>query len=152
MVVDFAIRHPLIAALGKPIDGNALLSAAFGQDAEASGGGDDDRYLTAIPLGLEAVTARDGTVKAIFFKAAGIEDFAPYQDALPNGLTFADSRAVVRQALGDPVRAGEAGGTGIMAIPYAWDRYEDGTHYLRCEYEDGDASIRMVTIGLADPE
>jgi hypothetical protein len=152
MTVDFEINHPLIAALGKPIDGTPLLSAAFGQDAKATGGGHDDHYLSAISRGLEAVATRDGMVKAIFFKAAGVENFAPYQDTLPNALTFADSRTVVRQALGDPARSGDAGGTGIMAIPYAWDRYQDGTHYLRCEYEEGEASIRIVTIGLADPE
>jgi hypothetical protein len=143
----FVIAHRLVAALGQPIEGNAVLTAVFGTDAQLSGSGHDDRYLAAPAKGLEAAANNKGIVTAIFLKAAGVENFAQYAGELPNNLSFIQDRAAVRGVLGEAALSGEAGGEGIMAIPYSWDRYEDSSHYLRVEYAAGDASIRMITIG-----
>jgi hypothetical protein len=152
MKTAFTTQHVLVAALGQPIEGSLLLSAEFGPGAKSSGAGDDDRYLSQPSRGLEAAATRNGIVKAIFFKAEGIESFAQYAGSLPNGATFADSRAVVREAFGQPALSGEAGGTGIMAISHSWDRFEDSVSYLRFEYETGETKIRMVTIGLIESD
>jgi hypothetical protein len=148
----FATKHGLVAALGQPIEGNVLLSAEFGPDAKASGSGHDDRYLSEPKRGLEAAATRAGVVKAIFFKAEGVERSGQYAGSLPNGRAFSDSRVVVREALGQPTLSGEAGGVGIMAISNSWDRYEDGKFYLRLEYEKSETSIRMATIGLIESD
>jgi hypothetical protein len=41
----------------------------------------------------------------------------------------------------------EAGGIGIMAVPFAWDRYESDRGYLHIQYEEGENQIRLLIIG-----
>jgi hypothetical protein len=151
-MTEFALTHPFAAALGQPIDGQPALLMALGQDVLRQGKGRDDRYLAAPAKGLEVVTTAADAIKAVFFKAAGVEDFSAYTDALPNHIDFANDRPAVRALLGEPARSGDAGGEGIFAISFAWDRYEDAAHYLRCEYHAGDTAIRMMTIGVLETD
>jgi hypothetical protein len=107
-------------------------------------------YLSAKENGVEFALRPDHTVRAAFFYSQGVEDYAQYQGPLPSDLSFGKNRADVRSALGEPAMSGEAGGTGIFALDHSFDRYEDGVHYLRFEYQTGDAAIRLITIGLCD--
>ena len=105
-------------------------------------------YLDAKKAGIELALNADHTVKAVHLYAQGIEDFAAYADPLPAGLSLMSNRADVRATLGEPAMAMDANGVGLMAIEFAFDRYEMVEHYLRFEYLKGEAAIRLETIGM----
>lgn len=109
----------------------------------------ESNYLNARDAGISFALNKKLKVDAIFLYADGVEDFKQYQEALPGGLSFDMSRAQVRKALGEPSFSGEAGGTGIMAIAFSFDRYESDTDYIRFEYTEKDKQIRLVTMGKA---
>jgi hypothetical protein len=52
--------------------------------------------------------------------------------------------------LGTPGASGEVGGVGLMALEFAWDRYNFLEFYLHLEYARGDVSIRKITLGMQD--
>jgi hypothetical protein len=105
-------------------------------------------YLNARDEGISLALEKDDRVKAVFLYAEGVEDFSKYKSPLPGGLAFDTPRAAIRSKPGEPVYAGEGGGTGIMAIKHSFDRYESSEFYIRFEYADGDGGIRLVTLGL----
>jgi hypothetical protein len=109
----------------------------------------ESKYLNAPDAGISFALTKKLKVESIFLYAEGIENFSQYDDALPGGLSFAQSRKKVRKALGDPVFSGEVGGIGLMAIDFSFDRFESETHYLRVTYVENDASIRLITLGMA---
>jgi hypothetical protein len=105
-------------------------------------------YLNARDEGISLALEKDDRIKAVFLYAEGIEEFSQYKPPLPGGLSFETSRALIRSKLGEPAFAGEAGGTGIMAIEHSFDRYESSQYYIRIEYADGGSGVRLVTLGL----
>lgn len=104
-------------------------------------------YLDAKNSGIELALNADHTLKAVHLYAQGVEDFEAYAEPLPADLALSSSRADVRAALGEPAMSMDAGGVGLMAIEFAFDRYEAGEHYLRIEYLKGENAIRLVTMG-----
>ena len=56
--------------------------------------------------------------------------------------------APLRKYKNQPQFSGEAGGEGIMAIEFSFDRYESESTYVRFEYLDNDAALRMITLGV----
>jgi hypothetical protein len=138
-------NHPAFSWLGKdalslPVYAEYFVGAKIAIMGESP-------YLDAKNAGIELVLKADHTVKAVHLYAEGIEDFSAYAAPLPAGLSLSSSRASVRAALGDPAMGIDAGGVGLMAIEFTFDRYEAGDHYLRFEYLKGEAAIRLVTIG-----
>jgi hypothetical protein len=109
----------------------------------------ESNYLNARDAGISFALNKQLKIDAIFLYADGVEDFKQYQEDLPGGLSFDMSRAQVRKVLGEPSFSGEAGGTGIMAIKFSFDRYESDTNYIRFEYTEKDKQIRLVTMGKA---
>ncbi len=89
-------------------------------------------------------------VKAVFLYAKSVEGFEQYAGPLPAGLQFSSHREGVLKILGPAQYSGNAGGTGLMAIDFSFDRFENDHHYFRVEYFAGDNAIRMVTLGKAD--
>lgn len=107
----------------------------------------ESNYLNARDAGISFALSKKLMVDAIFLYADGVENFRQYQEALPGGLSFDMSRARVHELLGEPSFSGEAGGEGIMAIEFSFDRYESDPHYIRFNYTKNDEQIRLVTIG-----
>ncbi len=107
-------------------------------------------YINAKDAGISFALTRKHLVETVFLYSEGFEGFSAYTGALPMGLSFANSRTEVRTALGEPVRSGEAGGIGLMAIEHSWDRFEADALYLHIQYQAGDAGILLITIGIAD--
>jgi hypothetical protein len=105
------------------------------------------KYISAQEAGISLSLSKTLEVDTVFLYAEGVEGFHQYQQPLPNQLSFLSPRAVVRQQLGEPNSSGEAGGTGIMAVPFAWDRYESNRGYLHIQYGEGENHIRILTIG-----
>lgn len=144
-MIDFA-THPAFSWLGKDALSLPIYAERFdGAKVIIMG---ESPYLDAKKAGIELALKADHSVKAVHLYAQGIEGFAAYADSLPGGLILSNSRADVRAALGEPAMSMDAGGVGLMAIEFAFDRYETVEHYLRFEYLKGEAAIRIVTIGM----
>jgi hypothetical protein len=140
--------HPIFAWLGQPALGLDIYAQAFdGASVEIMG---ESPYLNAKGAGISFALSPDHSVRAAFLYHQDVEGFAAYQGSLPKGLTLAHSRADVRAALGEPAMSMDAGGVGLMAIDFAFDRFEEADIYLRCEYLPGDNAIRLITIGRSD--
>jgi hypothetical protein len=128
--------------LGHEVD---IYSSTFkAAEAEIMG---ESPYLNARDAGISFALNKELKVEAIFLYADNVEDFNQYQDVLPGGLFFQMSRAQVRKVLGEPSMSGDAGGIGIFAIEFSFDRYESDSNYLRLEYTAKDDHIRLVTLG-----
>lgn len=141
---DFT-NHPAFAWLGKDALSLPIYAERFDGAAITNMG--ESPYLNMKTAGIELALNPYHTVRAVHLYAKGVEEFDAYADDLPAGLTLASSRAYARAALGEPTMSMEAGGVGLMAIEFAFDRFETGDHYLRVEYRPGEAGIRLVTIG-----
>ncbi len=138
--------HPAFSWLGKDALSLPIYAERFDGAAITIMG--ESPYLDAKNSGIELALNADHTVKAVHLYAQGVEDFVAYAEPLPAGLALSSSRANVRLALGEPAMSMDAGGVGLMAIEFAFDRYEEGDHYLRFEYARGAAALRMVTFGI----
>jgi hypothetical protein len=137
---------PLFGYLGQLWSDVNIYPSVFGSAKPKIAG--ESKYLNAPDAGISFALTKKLKVESIFLYAKGIENFSQYDDALPGGLSFAQSRKHVRKALGDPVFSGEVGGIGLMAIDFSFDRYESETHYLRVTYAENDVTIRLITLGM----
>ncbi len=143
--MTFAPNHEIFSWIGQPALDLPVYAERFeGAEIEIAG---ESPYLYGRAAGIQFALNPDHSVRAAFLHAEGVEDFAQYAGALPGNISFSNTRADVRAAIGEPVFSGEAGGVGLMAIEHSFDRFESGCHYLRFEYRAGDASIRLVTAG-----
>lgn len=139
-------QSPLFAYLGQNFKEIDIYPTVF-QSASPQIMGESP-YLNAQKAGMSLALETDNSVKAIFLYAQGLEGFTQYEPPLPGNLRFETTREAIRSKLGKPALSAEAGGTGIMAIEHAFDRYESVKFYLRFEYEEGGKRIRLVTLGL----
>jgi hypothetical protein len=144
--VSDIFQSKLFSYLGQPYQKADIYPSVFKLSKPKIMG--ESPYLYARGEGISLALEKDDRIKAVFLYAEGIEDFGQYKLPLPGGFAFDTPRAVVRSNLGEPAFAGEAGGTGIMAIEHSFDRYESSQYYLRFEYAGGDSGIRLVTLGL----
>jgi hypothetical protein len=141
-------EHAVFSWLGQPAFDLDIYRQSFGGAAAEIMG--ESPYLNARGAGISFALSPDHTVRAAFFYAQGVEGFDAYAGSLPAGLDLVKSRADVRTALGAPAMSIDAGGVGLMAIAFAFDRFEEADVYLRCEYWPGDDAIRLITIGRCD--
>jgi hypothetical protein len=136
-----------LANLGVPFAEAALYRAAM-TDAQPVIMGESP-YVNVQKAGIALALDRQAKVRTVFLYRQGVEGFAQYAGALPGTLTFDSNRAEVRSLFGTPVLTAEAGGTGIMAIDFAFDRFEAGAFYMRFEYLPDEGGLRLLTLGLA---
>jgi hypothetical protein len=136
---------PLFAMLGQRYDVVDIYPTLF-QSAEPKTNGEFP-YLYANHAGIQfALTKKTFLIEAIFLFAQDVEKNSQYQGETPAAISFVATREKVHAVLGEPVMAMDAGGEGLMAIEYSFDRYEDDLHYFRIEYfETG--GVRMMTLG-----
>jgi hypothetical protein len=145
MVTATPFDTPMLGWLDQPYEAVPDHAALFGSAKPEIMG--ESPYLNGRATGVAFALTKDHRVRAIFFYANGVEDFAQYAGALPGALSFASSRADVRTALDTTVMAADAGGAGLFAIEHSFDRFEADGFYLRFEYIAGDAAVRLVTLG-----
>ncbi len=144
-MTNFA-NHPAFFWLGEQALSLPIYAERFDGAAIAVMG--ESPYLDAKQAGIELALSTDHTVNAVHLYAQSVEDFTAYADALPGGLSLSNSRADVRSILGEPAMQMDPGGIGLMAIEFAFDRYEADDHYMRVEYMKGEAAIRLITIWI----
>jgi hypothetical protein len=135
-----------LADLGLPFAEAALYRAVM-DDAQPIIMGESP-YVNAQTAGISLALDRKAKVRAIFLYRQGVEDFAQFSGSLPAGLTFESNRAEVRSLFGTPAMSAEAGGIGLMAIDFGFDRFEDEARSIRFEYLPDDGGLRLVTLGL----
>jgi hypothetical protein len=145
--VTFPANYEPLAWIGAPTKSLAVYAQLFdGAKPEIMG---ESPYLNAKTAGISFALEKDGSVRTVFLYSQGFEGFAQYLGSLPAGLTFSSSRVDARAAMGSPVMSGEPGGIGLMAIEYAFDRFEHDNRYVHFQYTKGDDAILLVTIGAA---
>jgi hypothetical protein len=84
-------------------------------------------------------------ITAIGLHSKGFEKGAGYTGDLPADLVWATSRIAARTSFGPPESSGDAGGVGIMAVEFSWDRWAlDTGGFMRIEYTAGDSGIRAI--------
>ncbi len=146
-MTDFT-QHPAFAWLGKDALTLPVYAESFNGAAITTKG--ESPYLDAKKAGIELALNADHMVRAVDLYAQGIEGFDAYADPLPAGRALSNNRADVVAAMGAPALSMDAGGVGLMAIEFAFDRFEASNHYVRFEYGEGETAVRMVTIGYCD--
>jgi hypothetical protein len=140
-----AFEHSVFSWIGQPALGLEVYHARFAGAMPVIMG--ESPFLNSKAAGISFALTKKHSVKAVFLYAQSVEDFDQYADVLPAGLTFSSTRNDVLATIGPAVYSADAGGAGIMAIEHSFDRYENGSHYLRFEYFANNAAIRLVTVG-----
>jgi hypothetical protein len=86
-------------------------------------------------------------ISVIGLHSKGFEKGAGYAGDLPAGLSWITSREAARSLLGAPESSADAGGVGIMALEFSWDRWAlDTGGFIRVEYIAGDSGIRAIQL------
>jgi hypothetical protein len=134
----------LLPAIGKPIDSPEVLAFFRAQDISGQLSVEDDDYETYVERpgeGYSLNVIQQSHVKnpryrrsergvlilrGCHFYSEGHEDYHQYQDELPGGIAFTDSRATALRKLG----------------PSAW-RYEKDGKIRRERWEDGEADRQL---------
>jgi hypothetical protein len=143
----FPTNYEPLSWIGAPAKSLAVYADLFaGAEPEIMG---ESPYLNAKATGISFALEKDGSVRTVFLYSQGFEDFSQYAGTLPADLTFASSREKARASMGVPVMSGEPGGIGLMAIEYAFDRFENDDRYVHFQYTAGNKAILLVTIGAA---
>jgi hypothetical protein len=138
-------QHPLFANLAQVARNSDLYTQMFqGVGIEIMG---ESPYLNQ--RGVELCLTKKHRIEAIHLYGGKLEDFDRYQGSLHPNINFDTSRIQVHQILGTPAMSMEPGGIGLMAIDFAFDRYENDQYYIRFQYEAGNDAIRLITLGLA---
>jgi hypothetical protein len=138
-------ESPLFQYLGQDYKTLAIYKTIFkNQKPEKMG---ESYYLNSRENGISLGLDKSLAVRSIFLYSDGVEKFKQYQGKLPANLSFTSNQKVVRKQLGEPAMSAEAGGVGIMAIEFAFDRYESKDFYIRFEYHKSSEAIRLITIG-----
>ena len=115
------------------------------KDKRNSGG--DRIYFQNLSLGIEVMTDAKDKLNTIFFYGKKQGKFKPFVGELPCDLTFEMSRPQTRLLMGEPIRSGEKGGLGILAIERSWDKWENEIgQAIRVEYTEDDTGIFMITL------
>jgi hypothetical protein len=81
-------------------------------------------------------------VESIFFYRKGFEGFEQYRGRLPGGVTFNDSREMVRAKLGTPVKGGRRRGPTPTMM---WDLFRQETYTVHVEFDEN-GSVKLITL------
>jgi hypothetical protein len=104
-------------------------------------------YLNARKSGLSFALDKKNRILAIFLYREGYENYSQFPDEIPGGFSFNTTRQEIRDKLGEPAMTAEPGGEGIMAIEFAFDRYESADYYLRFQYCRNATGLQLITLG-----
>jgi hypothetical protein len=140
----------LVPDVGNVFEGSFLAAHYFQSGPFEVQNGQDGEFIKAFARGLEVSLNKERKIRAIFLYGLGDPEFDKFAEPLPSGLTFETSRLATQGRLGTPGASGEVGGVGLMALEFAWDRYNFLEFYLHLEYARGDVSIRKITLGMQD--
>jgi hypothetical protein len=106
-----------------------------------------DRHVEVPARGFAILVDWNDTANCVqFFSEGGQAGYRPYLGPLPHGLSFASSRAQVRQAMGEPVKAND-GGRAVLGLKIRpWDWFASDGRKVHFEYQDGGEAVRMVSV------
>jgi hypothetical protein len=89
----------------------------------------------------------DERVAAVFLYSDGYKGYKGFAGAVPEGVSFPDSRRAVQERLGKPSASGVGGNVvEFFGTAPAWDRFDRSQYSLHVQYADDEASIHLVTI------
>jgi len=112
---------------------------------------EDRAYLRMPDAGIDfSADIKDRMARSIFLHTDGDEGYRGYPRALPEGLSFSDSRQAVRVRLGKPSDSGGGNVQRLVGRWPAWDLYDKGAYVLHIRYAEGEESIELVTLMRPD--
>lgn len=113
---------------------------------------EDSYYLTNKSKGIELVFSRDKVATSIHLFSKIDGDYNCFNEALPNGLQFSDTRQIVHTKLGKPDIKGGGISDIYMSYIHEWDKYYFQEFSLHLEYNENNNGIRILTIGSLELE
>jgi len=139
----------LLPVLGKPLRSPAIaqLLTRLGHSPELESMDEERSYASFPDLGLDWVIDA-GIISALQFFGDTVEPGrSPYRGTLPHALSFDDSRAVVLNKLGQPVRshAGVDDPRPFVRVE-PWVKYHFGTYTVHCNFSMDASRTKLITV------
>jgi hypothetical protein len=111
----------------------------------------EDRYYVELPASeLAFISSLDNLVMAIQLYAEGYENCNGFAGAIPEGISFCDSRNAIQGRLGKPSASGGGKFVPFYGNAPAWDRFDRSGYSLHIQYARGEESVDLVTIMVPD--
>lgn len=121
-------------------------SSAIAQNMPEAESIGDQNYVLLTEHGISLVLPDTERVGVIQLHRAGHEGFSEYQGAMPGNVSFAMSRAEVRNLLGTPYLHGEKQAIPVLGEKPAWDSYLlDGVR-MHIEYTRTAESVQLISL------
>jgi hypothetical protein len=155
----------LTAAIGKSVDSPEVQALFADQDITEKLIVDDDDYETYVErplLGYSFNIIEQESIKnpkynqqqpnktlvlrACHFYSEGYENYRQYRGELPNNLSFADSREIALQKLGDSDWQYEKNN---RIKRERWE-FEEAGHQLNLTYSDDEQTIKIISFGIRE--
>ena|ERR1044072_4904690 len=137
----------IISILGKNLNDAEVTNflSSIGDKPETLGV--DITYYIYKKKGLSLVFDENLLLSSAQLYPQGVDGYDEYKGDLPPGITFHTSRAEVRAKYGIPAASGGGEVLPILGMTRHWDRFELETHTLHLEYQIGDESLSLITLG-----
>ncbi len=107
----------------------------------------DITYYIYKKKGMNLVFDENLLLSSIQLYPQGVDGYDEYTGEAPHGVTFYTPRAEVRTKLGIPTASGGGEVLPLLGMTKNWDRYDYDTYTLHFEYQVGEESITLITLG-----
>ena len=138
----------LIYLLGKKRDSDIFISFLNSLNEPSSNEKNDEfEYLEFKIEGFEIYFENDMLKTVFLYSDLKYDDFSQYQNPLPKGISFDQTKEVIISKLGQPdfQGGGKKSQLGFGIIPY-WIKYNTDNYTLHIEFDSITKSIALVTI------
>ena len=137
----------MIASLGKHHNDGVVtnLLSSIGDNPEVMNL--EITYYIYKKKGMNLVFDENLMLSSIQLYPQGVDGYDEYTGDLPQGIRFHSSRAEVRSKFGNPTASGGGNVLPILGMTRQWDRFDYDTHTLHFEYQVGEETISLITLG-----
>jgi hypothetical protein len=141
------MQNNLISLLGMNLDDVARSAFVLSLNEQPITEKIEDRFYMEMPAsGLAFIASLERRVMAIQLHAEGYQDYKGFAGALPDGMSFSNSREAMKNRLGKPSASGGGNVIQFFGKAPAWDRFDRKEYSLHVQYTDDEGSMNLVTI------
>ncbi len=146
------MQNNLVSLLGMNLDPVSKSTFVLSLNEQPTTEQIEDRiYLRFHQSGISFdAEASDGRVAAIFLYSEGYQDCKGFAGAMPEDVSFSNSRRAVQSRLGKPSASGGDQVIQFFGKAPPWDRFDKSNYSLHVQYADDEASIKLVTVMLPE--
>lgn len=145
------MENDVIHLLGMNLDDVAKSAFVLSLDDQPTTEKIEDRFYMELPSqGLAFIATLDQRVRAVQLYAEGYQKYNGFARAIPEGISFSNSRRAVQDRLGKPSVSGGGNVIQFFGKAPAWDRFDRGAYSVHVQYADDEKSIDLVTFMRAD--